>query len=116
MGMAELEDLKAMRDAAQKRLQSSPDYRLCVSLGKLIGELEEIFAALAPSATADAQSAATPVTPVAPVAPSAAGGAAQTTATTTAGEPASAPVATTVPQVNIVLAKVGTAADSQSAA
>ena len=38
MEMAELDRLKSMRDAAQKRLETSRDYRLTVTLGKLISD------------------------------------------------------------------------------
>ncbi|MCB1450035.1 MAG: hypothetical protein KDJ67_07935 [Nitratireductor sp.] len=47
--MEQVEQLKAMRDAAKARIEALPDYRLMSSLTTLINELEEAFG-LAPVA------------------------------------------------------------------
>ena len=41
--MEQVEQLKAMRDAAKARIEALPDYRLMTSLTTLIAELEEAF-------------------------------------------------------------------------
>ncbi len=41
--MEQIEQLKAMRDAAKARLEAMPDFRLMNSLGSLIDDLEDAF-------------------------------------------------------------------------
>jgi hypothetical protein len=58
--MEQIEQLKAMRDAAQARIAATPDYRLMTSLNTLIGELETAYrAATAVPAREPAQTGAT---------------------------------------------------------
>ena len=51
--MEQVEQLKAMRDAAKARIEALPDYRLMTSLTTLIAELEEAFGMVPAGETAD---------------------------------------------------------------
>ncbi|HSO46297.1 MAG TPA: hypothetical protein VLQ68_00060 [Rhizobiaceae bacterium] len=54
--MEQIEQLKAMRDAAKARLEATPDYRLMTSLAALIDDLEAAFSG-EPLAPAEPQAA-----------------------------------------------------------
>lgn len=56
--MEQIEQLKAMRDAAKARLEATPDYRLMTSLAALIDDLEAAFSG-EPPASAEPQTAKT---------------------------------------------------------
>jgi hypothetical protein len=57
--MEQIEQLKAMRDAAKARLEATPDFRLMTSLAALIDDLEVAFSG---QPTATAATSAGPVT------------------------------------------------------
>ncbi len=50
--MEQIEQLKAMRDAARARLEATPDYRLMTSLAALIDDLEAAFSGEPPASAA----------------------------------------------------------------
>lgn len=56
--MEQIEQLKAMRDAAKARLEATPDFRLMTSLAALIDDLEAAFNGEPPAASTSTQTRA----------------------------------------------------------